>query len=246
MDSWNILAVVVLAVILLLVLPMVAARNGFKSFGAALSAPLRGRKKRTPLGLELKEKKEKPERHVNNSVQGELTAVVSQLITYTKRRRYTLVYPGTVADGGQLATTLALVVTPGGVVGLNCFGFAGGIAPGDKPDGPWKQRINGQDRTIPNPVAANRKQQALLRRAMDKAGLAGIPVEVIAVFTSKEARLAAPESIKCFSRDGMAEYLDGEAFRSGPVEDTHAVGVRLKALVTVYRPEKKAPRKARR
>ena len=107
MDAWNILVVVVLALILLLILPMVAARNGTKSFTQALMAPLHRKKKRGPLGLEVEPEK-KPERHVNNSMQGELTAIVSQLITFTKRQHYTLVYPGTIQEGGQLTTTLAL------------------------------------------------------------------------------------------------------------------------------------------
>ena len=97
MDAWNILVVVVLALILLLILPMVAARNGTKSFTQALMAPLHRKKKRGPLGLEVEPEK-KPERHVNNSMQGELTAIVSQLITFTKRQHYTLVYPGTIQE----------------------------------------------------------------------------------------------------------------------------------------------------
>lgn len=100
MDAWNILVVVVLALILLLILPMVAARNGTKSFTQALMAPLHRKKKRGPLGLEVEPEK-KPERHVNNSMQGELTAIVSQLITFTKRQHYTLVYPGTIQEGGH-------------------------------------------------------------------------------------------------------------------------------------------------
>ena len=108
MDAWNILVVVILALILLLILPMVAARNGTKSFTQALMAPLHRKKKRGPLGLEVEPEK-KPERHVNNSMQGELTAIVSQLITFTKRQHYTLAYPGTIQEGGQLTTTLALV-----------------------------------------------------------------------------------------------------------------------------------------
>ncbi len=44
MDAWNILVVVVLALILLLILPMVAARNGTKSFTQALMAPLHRKK----------------------------------------------------------------------------------------------------------------------------------------------------------------------------------------------------------
>lgn len=159
MDAWNILVVVVLALILLLILPMVAARNGTKSFTQALMAPLHRKKKRGPLGLEVEPEK-KPERHVNNSMQGELTAIVSQLITFTKRQHYTLVYPGTIQEGGQLTTTLALVVTPGGVVGLNCFGFAGEICPGDQPNDQWRQHINHTDnrhpRTLSPPAKSSR------------------------------------------------------------------------------------------
>ena len=216
MDAWNILVVVVLALILLLILPMVAARNGTKSFTQALMAPLHRKKKRGPLGLEVEPEK-KPERHVNNSMQGELTAIVSQLITFTKRQHYTLVYPGTIQEGGQLTTTLALVVTPGGVVGLNCFGFAGEICPGDQPNDQWRQHINHTDN--------------------------GIPVEVIAVFTSKEARLTGVSAQKCFDRDGMIAYLEQERFHSGPVEDTHETGVKLKSLVTVYKSEKNKKKK---
>lgn len=51
MDAWNILVVVVLALILLLILPMVAARNGTKSFTQALMAPLHRKKKRGRWGL---------------------------------------------------------------------------------------------------------------------------------------------------------------------------------------------------
>lgn len=156
MDAWNILVVVVLALILLLILPMVAARNGTKSFTQALMAPLHRKKKRGPLGLEVEPEK-KPERHVNNSMQGELTAIVSQLITFTKRQHYTLVYPGTIQEGGQLTTTLALVVTPGGVVGLNCFGFAGEIRPGDQPNDQWRQHINHTDNRHPEPCHHQRK-----------------------------------------------------------------------------------------
>ena len=242
MDAWNILVVVVLALILLLILPMVAARNGSKSFVEALMAPLHRKKKRGPLGLELEPEK-KPERHVNNSMHGELTSIVSQLITFTKRMHYTLVYPGTIKEGGELTTTLALVVTPGGVVGLNCFGFAGEIGPGEQPADQWRQHINHTDNRIPNPLTASEKQQVLLRRAMDKAGLSGIPVEVIAVFTSKEARLSGVSGQKCFDRDGMIAYLEQEKFRSGPVEDTHETGVRLKNLVTVYKSEPKKGKK---
>lgn len=242
MDAWNILVVVVLALILLLILPMVAARNGTKSFTQALMAPLHRKKKRGPLGLEVEPEK-KPERHVNNSMQGELTAIVSQLITFTKRQHYTLVYPGTIQEDGQLTTTLALVVTPGGVVGLNCFGFAGEIRPGDQPNDQWRQHINHTDNRILNPVTTSEKQQVLLRRAMDRAGLSGIPVEVIAVFTSKEARLTGVSAQKCFDRDGMIAYLEQERFHSGPVEDTHETGVKLKSLVTVYKSEKNKKKK---
>ena len=36
----------------------------------------------------------------------------------------------------------------------------------------------------------------------------------------------------------MIAYLEQERFHSGPVEDTHETGVKLKSLVTVYKSEK--------
>lgn len=242
MDAWNILVVVVLALILLLILPMVAARNGTKSFTQALMAPLHRKKKRGPLGLEVEPEK-KPERHVNNSMQGELTAIVSQLITFTKRQHYTLVYPGTIQEDGQLTTTLALVVTPGGVVGLNCFGFAGEIRPGDQPNDQWRQHINHTDNRIPNPVTTSEKQQVLLRRAMDRARAERHPGGGDRRVHQQGSRLTGVSAQKCFDRDGMIAYLEQERFHSGPVEDTHETGVKLKSLVTVYKSEKNKKKK---
>ena len=84
---------------------------------------------------------------------------------------------------------------------------------------------------------------ASLSDEIRRAGLSGIPVEVIAVFTSKEARLTGVSAQKCFDRDGMIAYLEQERFHSGPVEDTHETGVKLKSLVTVYKSEKNKKKK---
>lgn len=100
MDAWNILVVVVLALILLLILPMVAARNGTKSFTQALMAPLHRKKKRGPLGLEVEPEK-KPERHVNNSMQGELTAIVSAAHHLYQAPALYAGVPRTIQEGGS-------------------------------------------------------------------------------------------------------------------------------------------------
>ena len=41
----------------------------------------------------------------------------------------------------------------------------------------------------------------------------------------------------------MIAYLEQERFHSGPVEDTHETGVKLKSLVTVYKAEKPKKKK---
>lgn len=242
MDAWNILVVVVLALILLLILPMVAARNGTKSFTQALMAPLHRKKKRGPLGLEVEPEK-KPERHVNNSMQGELTAIVSQLITFTKRQHYTLVYPGTIQEGGQLTTTLALVVTPGGVVGLNCFGLCRRDPSRRPAERPVVSAHQPHGQPHPEPCHHQRKAAGAAAPRHGQGRAERHPVEVIAVFTSKEARLTGVSAQKCFDRDGMIAYLEQERFHSGPVEDTHETGVKLKSLVTVYKSEKNKKKK---
>ena len=131
----------------------------------------------------------------------------------------------------------------GPAVYYQAAGFAGQIGPGEKPTDQWCQHINHQDNRIPNPILASEKQQVLLRRAMDKAGLSGIPVEVITVFTNKEARLSGVSEQKCFDRDGMIAYLEQERFHSGPVDDTHETGAKLKSLVTVYKSDKQKKKK---
>ena len=57
MDAWNILVVVVLALILLLILPMVAARNGTKSFTQALMPRCTAKKSAARWGLRSSRKK---------------------------------------------------------------------------------------------------------------------------------------------------------------------------------------------
>ena len=79
MDAWNILVVVVLALILLLILPMVAARNGTKSFTQALMAPLHRKKKRGPLGLEVEPEKKPEIKEIDSSLKG-LQALVGGYI----------------------------------------------------------------------------------------------------------------------------------------------------------------------
>lgn len=234
LDNTNIAVILVLAVLLIIVLPMVAARNGSTSLVQALFARLRGGG-RNKLGMQTQKA---PEKHVNNSHSGELMALVSQLISFCKKHDYTLVYPGTVADGDTVATLLALVVTPGGVVGLNCFGFAGTVT-ATSGNEPWKQHINHLDGTFPSPVAANEKQRALVRRVMDKAGLTGIPLEVIGVFTSSHVELVAPSSTRCFTREAAFAYLERDTYASGPVTDPHATGVQLKNLVRLIRSAKR-------
>ena len=245
MDMYNILLVVILGVALMLVLPMVASRRGYAKMTDMLKAPF-SRVKRNQLGMEVQDKNAPPraERHVSNGHHGDLVDMASQLIRFCQKNDYTLVYPGTLAQDGQLATLLALVVTPGGVVGVNCFGFGGSIRPGNG-SGPWQQHINGADGKIPNPVQANEKQQTLLRHAMDRVGLSGAPCEVIAVFTNGNAELTAPSAMKCFTRSGALEYLARETYRTGPIQDPHEAAVKLKELVQQVKPGQLRKKKGR-
>lgn len=68
-------------------------------------------------------------------------------------------------------------------------------------------------------------------------------MEVIARVHQQGGRLTGVSAQKCFDRDGMIAYLEQERFHSGPVEDTHETGVKLKSLVTVYKSEKSKKRK---
>ncbi len=144
-------------------------------------------------------------RVVRNGTRSELTAFISQLLRFSQKNGLRLIAPGTVAHNGQTARLTALLVAPHGVIGVYCLGFGGTITPALLPD-PWKQHINGNDRTFDNPVKICQEQHDLVAAAMETAGIR-TDLTIIAVFTNPQADLpSAPAGI--YTRDRFFAYLD--------------------------------------
>ena len=207
----QLLFIVVMGVLLLLIVPVFEARTG-KSLTELLFG-FRRKSDRTKGQTTVKGK----EPRINNGTKGELLAFVSQLIRFAGKNGMQVVAPGTVTWKGKTTRLSALLVTPSGITGIYCLGFGGRIT-GVKEPASWRQHINGEDKTFPNPLTACREQEELLREAMADAGIHG-DVDVITVFTNPRATLCEVPSSRIYSQSGFMEHLrETSALRNGNLE----------------------------
>jgi len=186
MPVSQILFVVVMGILLLVVVPIFESRTG-KSLTEIFFGI-----KRKPRGGAEKTEAVKKEPRINNGTKGELLSFLSQVIRFANKNGMQMVVPGTVVYGGETSKLSGLLVTPGGIIGLYCLGFGGKITSVQSP-APWRQHINGEDRTFPNPKDVCKEQQRLVQSAMEEAGVSG-HVDVVTVFTNARADLYSTPS----------------------------------------------------
>ena len=67
--------------------------------------------------------------------------------------------------------------------------------------------MNGADRVIPDPVAANREQARLVREMMDAWGMEEVPLRVLAVFTSRTVTLESNHPEEVLNEKGLLDEL---------------------------------------
>lgn len=205
----QILLIVLLAVLLLIIMPIFQSRTG-KSLSEVLFG-VRPKKKQDE-----KHKAPAREPRINNGTKGELTAFVAQLLRFAGKNGMRLVAPGTVEYKGEKARLTAFLVAPGGVVGIYCLGFGGTITKDDKPS-PWRQHINGEDRTFENPEAVCQKQRQLVVKAMEEAGIQA-PLTIVTVFTNARAALVSPPE-GVYTPKSLTAYLkENRELKSGGVD----------------------------
>ena len=65
---------------------------------------------------------QKQEPRVSNATKADMMELLSALITFSRRNKIGIVFPGTVEYGNEVATLLALLVTKSEVIGVNSFG----------------------------------------------------------------------------------------------------------------------------
>ena len=128
-----------------------------------------------------------------------------------------VVAPGTITYKGKTSRLSALLVAPSGVTGIYCLGFGGTITGAKEPNS-WKQHINGENKTFPNPLTACREQEEIVRGAMAEAGIRG-DMDVVIVFTNPRATLREVPSSRIYSQFGLLEHLkDTSALRNGSLD----------------------------
>ena len=176
------------------------------------------------------------EPYQSNGRSSDLKSLVSTLLIFTRRNKLGLVYPGTVVYNGKTAGLLALLVTRERVYGFNCFGYGGTIR---KEAGGWVQHMNGQDKSIPDPLAGNRAQYQIVRAMMDANDMKEIPLQVLAVFTARSAVLAVGQRNDLFDTEGLLAYLREQTAAEGNVIDPEEISRKLNEHVQVIRPKKK-------
>ena len=222
-----------LAILLIFLIPMLMRRYGF-TWGD-VTRMLFSRPGKRDYAEEMKKKgarKDGREPWQSNGRSQDIRTLVSTLLILARRNKLGLVYPGTIGHGGKMANLVALVVTKREAIGINCFGFGGTITEGrGKAKGQWNQHMNGADRDIPDPVAGNRAQLAIVRAAMDENGMKEIPLRVAAVFTSRTVTLETKHENEVFDTNGLIAHLRECAAEPGDL-DPAAVSRQLNALVT--------------
>ncbi|MCD8369041.1 MAG: hypothetical protein LUC94_01685 [Clostridiales bacterium] len=203
--------VILLGILILVVIPYVRSVTG-KSMREILLGSGGLFKKRSTV-VQTPVKKQRP---ATNSTKNDITIFASRLVRFASRNGMRTVLPGMIAFNGETARTMALLVAPGGVVGVYCLGFGGTITP-KKGAAEWTQHINGETKTIPNPVRVCQEQYRLIRAAMDSLNLAG-NLRVVAVFTNTKVELSSiPPDV--YTVSSFLEYLsNAQMLREGTLD----------------------------
>ncbi|MBR0093267.1 MAG: NERD domain-containing protein [Lachnospiraceae bacterium] len=165
-----------------------------------------------------------------NSGRHALTEFVSQLLAFSKRHKTGLVFPGTVVYGDEKASLLAIVVTKSRAIGVNCYGFTGTIRDTGGQD-EWKQVSGGQTVPVPNPLAANKTQDRIVRQAFHENGLSAVPYRTIAVFTSAQADLMTKHPDDVMTKAAFIAFLKELAATEPEQMDSAEISRRIHALV---------------
>lgn len=185
--------------------------------------------------------KTKREPHVRNGTKNELTAFVAQLLRFTSKNGMRLVAPGTVSHQGKTARLTALVVAPGGIVGVYCLGFGGTITPGNRKEpagksASWRQHINGEDKSFDNPLKACQEQQELIRSAMEQAGIT-TGLNVVTVFTNPQATLESTPALVYTPKNFLRFLKENEELKTGNL-DIHQTALTLAELAGIKKDDK--------
>ena len=159
-----------------------------------------------------------------NGARIDLDRFVARVLRQSRRQKIKVVYPAIVLDGTQMVQMMVALVGQFGVLGVRCVGFGGVIHAGESAT-KWKQERGGASQTIPNYARQAAADSITVQSALTAAGLPGIPVEVVTVFTTPGVQLIGSPSQRYCTVDGFFELLKRPRF----AEDR---GVSIDTVVT--------------
>lgn len=229
----------ILAILLIWLIPMLMSRLGIDA-SDLMRMIFRGFKKRDldEAASALREQSaSRREPHLKNSGTAEVMEMVAALLTFVRRHRIMMIYPGTVCFGGKTGNLVVIVVTKREIIGLNCFGYSGTVT---CEDGTWYQSMNGVKSRIPDVLSLNRAQAEIVEAAMKDGGLASIPMRVFAVFTSRTVTLRDISPGQVFTTKSLLTYLKERVSGEGEWISPEETAKKLNAYVVRLKKEKRA------
>lgn len=204
-------------IILIVSILFVAALVLYSRFGKGKNKDLAEK----VFGIKMKTKEtdeKKPARpKEKNGTKADLTLFASELLRVASKNGMRVVLPAIVEYKGQSSRLTAFLVSPSGVLGIFCVGFGGTVkSSGEKED--WKQRINGEDKTIANPLVSSRQQYELVKAAMDEAGIKA-EFDVVVVFTNPAVKLEMPPSASVYTSKAFFDHIKNtDALKRGELD----------------------------
>ena len=181
----------------------------------------------------------KPKAVQHNSTKTDVQNLLVFLLRYAKKHKEVrVVCPGRVEYEGRQCGATMLLVGPFGVQSIHCFGFGGSVSPADT-GSDWVQKMNGQVKTILNPVQVNQEDNAAMRQILKANGYKDVPVYSCGVFTQEDVALHAGGASGLYTSQQFKDWLNADALRAreASVTDVQALTDLLAKLAGI--PDKK-------
>ncbi len=155
---------------------------------------------------------------------------VAAMQSFARGNRFRLIAPAHLVRGDKEARLDALVVGYFGILGLVAVGYNGEIY-GEANDAQWVQVTDDGRRYFDNPVLEAAADVRVIRDALFEKKLRKIPVEVLAVFTDKNAQLALPRSTGHLTVKDLKKQLRKEKYLEDTKLDLDEVEKTLRAAL---------------
>lgn len=156
---------------------------------------------------------------------------VSALRSFARSNDSHIIAPAHLVKGERKANLDAVVVGYFGVLGVKALGYNGEIY-GSSGDASWLQVSDDGTRTqFPNPILEASGDVRVLRDALFGSKLKQIPVEVVCVFTAKDAQLALPRNTGHLTMKDFKALLRKDKYREDAGHNLDAVEKALRAAL---------------